>query len=202
MSAFWDEKYSIPTHAYGTEPNAYLVSQRHRLERGMEVLSVADGEGRNGVWLAQQGMRVTTVDGSAVAVQKALKLALDRRVNIRAQVADLTDWQWPVATFDAVVAIFIHFPPEIRRDMHHAMYAALKPGGLLIMEGFHPAQRDLGLTSGGPPVREMLFDADTLAADFQGMEILDLTEAAPVLDEGPLHQGEARTTRMVARRPL
>ncbi|WP_404381545.1 SAM-dependent methyltransferase [Caenispirillum salinarum] len=201
MSAFWDDKFAGHTHAYGTEPNAFLVSQRHRLERGMEVLSVADGEGRNGVWLAQQGMRVTTVDGSAVGVQKALKLALDRRVNIRAQVADLTDWHWPVATFDAVVAMFIHFAPELRRDMHHAMFAALKPGGLLIMEGFHPAQRDLGLTSGGPPVREMLFDAETLAADFQGMDILELEEAAPVLDEGPLHQGEARTTRLVARRP-
>lgn len=130
-----------------------------------------------------------------------MALALDRRVNIRAQVADLTDWQWPVAAFDAVVAVFIHFPPEVRRDMHHAMYAALKPGGLLIMEGFHPHQRDLGLTSGGPQAREMLYDAETLTADFQGMDILELEEAAPVLDEGPLHQGEARTTRLVARRP-
>jgi SAM-dependent methyltransferase len=167
----------------------------------MEVLAVADGEGRNGVWLAQQGMKVSSVDGSAVGVKKALKLALDRRVNIRAQVADLTDWRWPVASFDAVVAVFIHFTPDLRRDMHHAMYAALKPGGLLLMEGFHPDQRHLGLTSGGPPVAEMLFDADTLASDFQGMDILELEEAAPVLDEGPLHQGPARTTRLVARRP-
>lgn len=199
MSAFWDDKFAGRDYVYGTEPNAFLVSQRHRLERGQEVQAVADGEGRNGVWLAQQGLRVTTVDGSPVAVQKALKLALDRRVNIRAQVADLADWAWPVAAFDAVVAVFIHFPPETRRDMHHAMYAALKPGGLLVMEVFHPDQLDYG--SGGPPVREMLYDAETLRSDFQGMEILELDEVETELDEGPLHRGLARTTRLVARRP-
>lgn len=199
MSAFWDDKFAGPAFAYGTEPNAFLVSQRHRLERGMEVLSVADGEGRNGVWLAQQGLRVTTVDGSPVAVQKALKLALDRRVNIRAQVADLTDWIWPVSVFDAVAAIYIHFPPEVRRSMHHAMHAALKPGGLLVMEVFHPDQ--LGRGSGGPPVREMLYDAATLAEDFKGMEILLLEEVETELDEGALHRGAASVTRLVARRP-
>lgn len=198
-AAFWDEKYAGRDYAYGTEPNAFLVSQRHRLERGMEVLAVADGEGRNGVWLAQQGLRVTTVDGSAVAVQKALKLALDRRVNIRAQVADLTDWIWPVAVFDAVAAIYIHFPPDLRRSMHHAMYAALKPGGLLLMEVFHPDQ--LGRGSGGPPAREMLYDAATLAEDFKGMDILLLEEVETDLEEGRLHRGPASVTRLVARRP-
>ncbi|GAA0588887.1 class I SAM-dependent methyltransferase [Caenispirillum bisanense] len=199
MSAFWDDKFAGRDYVYGTEPNAFLVSQRHRLTPGMEVLAVADGEGRNGVWLAEQGMRVSTVDGSPVAVQKALKLALDRRVTIHAQVADLTDWVWPVAAFDAVAAIFIHFGPDLRRSMHHAMYGALKPGGLLLMEVFHPDQ--LGRGSGGPPVREMLYDAAILADDFRGADILHLDEVETDLDEGPLHRGSARVTRLVARRP-
>lgn len=200
MSAsFWDDKFAGRDYVYGTEPNAFLVSQRHRLERGMEVLAVADGEGRNGVWLAGQGLRVTSVDGSPVAVQKALKLALDRRVNIRAQVADLADWVWPVGTFDAVAAIYIHFGPDLRRAMHHSMYAALKPGGLLLMEVFHPDQ--LGRGSGGPPVREMLYDAATLEEDFRGMEFLLLEEVETELAEGLLHRGPASVTRLVARRP-
>ncbi len=199
MSAFWDDKFASREYLYGVEPNAFLVSQRHRLRPGMEVLAVADGEGRNGVWLAEQGMRVSTVDGSPVAVRKALKLALDRRVTIHAQVADLADWAWPVAAFDAVAAVFIHFGPDLRRSMHHAMYGALKPGGLVLMEVFHPDQ--LGRGSGGPPVREMLYDAATLAEDFRGAEVLHLEEVETDLDEGPLHRGAASVTRLVARRP-
>lgn len=200
MSAdFWDDRYGGRDYAYGTEPNAFLVSQRWRLDPGQEVLAVADGEGRNGVWLAQQGMKVTSVDASAVGLQKALRLALARGVMLRTTCADLLDWAWPCGTFDAVVSVFLHFPPAHRAAIHRAMLNAVRPGGLVILEAFRPEQLCLG--SGGPPVREMLYDAATLRADFADAEIVTLEDADPDLDEGPLHQGRAATVRLVARRP-
>lgn len=198
-SEFWDERYARRDYVYGTEPNAFLVKQRWRLDRGMEILAVADGEGRNGVWLAQQGMKVMSVDGSPVGLQKALKLALRRGVTLKTACADLLDWAWPQGVFDAVVAIFIHFRPGDRERMHRAMLEAVKPGGLIIMEAFRPEQLDYG--TGGPPVRDMLYSADMLRADFAEADILELEEVETELDEGPFHNGLAATVRMVVRRP-
>lgn len=195
----WDERYDRADFAYGTEPNAFLVGQRWRLERGMAVLAVADGEGRNGVWLAQQGMKVTSVDGSAVGLRKALGLALTRGVILRTICADLVDWDWPQGTYDAVASVFLHLPPEHRAAVHRAMLAAVRPGGLVLMEAFAPAQ--LAHASGGPRDAAMLYDAALLRADFAGAEILELQETETDLDEGPLHQGKAATVRLVARRP-
>ncbi|MQX38511.1 class I SAM-dependent methyltransferase [Roseospira navarrensis] len=138
-AAFWDDRYAAsPRHLYGVEPSAFLTRQRHRLDRRQSVLAVADGEGRNGVWLAGQGLKVHAVDGSAVGLQKAMRLALDRGVNLRTTCADLTDWAWPEGVYDAAVCIFLHLRPEHRRDVHRAMARALRPGGVLILEAFHP----------------------------------------------------------------
>ncbi|SDE20506.1 class I SAM-dependent methyltransferase [Rhodospira trueperi] len=198
---FWDQRYADRKYVYGVEPNAFLTRQRHRLDRGMSVLAVADGEGRNGVWLASHGMRVHAVDYSAVALQKAMRLALDRGVTLRTTCADLTDWTWPTAAYDAVVCLFLHLGPEHRAAVHRAMAGALAPGGLLIMEAFHPAQLRYG--TGGPPNAEMLYDPDTLAADFGGLLDIDVLEDGETdLDEGAHHQGRAHTTRLVGRAPM
>jgi SAM-dependent methyltransferase len=197
---FWDARFDRRDYVYGKEPNAFLVAQRHRLEPGMSVLAVADGEGRNGVWLAQQGMAVTSVDASAVGVRKALRLAMDREVRLTAVCADLTDWDWPQGTFDVVVAVFLHLRPAVRRRLHAAMLQALRPGGLMLLEAFRPEQLALG--TGGPPDREMLYAPETLSADFAEADILDLASAEPDLDEGPFHRGRAATVRLVARRPM
>lgn len=196
---FWDDRYDRADYVYGTEPNAFLVGQRWRLERGMRVLAVADGEGRNGVWLAQQGMKVMSVDSSPIGLRKALKLALARGVALQTTCADLRTWDWPQGAFDAVVAVFIHFGSEDRAAMHRAMLNAVRPGGLVMLEAFRPEQ--LGRASGGPPVRDMLVDAATLGADFAEAEILEMNDVETDLDEGPFHAGPAATVRMIARRP-
>lgn len=196
---FWDERFGRREYVYGTEPNAFLVGQRHRLEPGMSVLAVGDGEGRNGVWLAQQGMVVTSVDASAVGLQKALRLAMKRDVSIRTACADLRTWDWPVGSFDAVVSVFLHVHPEDRPGLHTRMLDAVKPGGLVMLEAFRPEQ--LGRGTGGPPVAEMLYSADTLRQDFAAAEIVELHEVETELDEGPGHAGPAATVRLVARRP-
>lgn len=198
-SDFWNLRYAEPGFAYGTEPNAFLVSQRQYLKPGMKALAVADGEGRNGVWLAQQGLDVLSVDASAVGLQKAQQLAADRGVALRTERVELTSWVWPVALFDIVAAIYIHFPPAVRATMHRAMFNALKPGGILILEAFTPDQ--LKYRSGGPPVVEMLYTPEMLRIDFAGAEILQLDELITDLAEGKYHRGQGAVVRLVLRRP-
>lgn len=196
---FWDTRYSEPGYAYGTEPNAFLVSKAGLLTPGMRALAVADGEGRNGVWLASRGLEVLSVDASEVGLRKTRELAASCGVAICTAQADLGRWAWPSAEFDAVVSVFAHFPPELRGRVHRAMLAALKPGGLVILEAFSPDQLDYA--SGGPRVPEMLYSAATLRADFAGGEILELAETRTELAEGKYHSGPAAVVRLVARRP-
>ena len=196
---FWDSRYSEPGFVYGTEPNAFLVSRAHLLKRGMTALAVADGEGRNGVWLASRGLDVLSVDASEVGLRKTRELAASRGVVVRTAQADLGRWAWPKAEFDVVVSIFAHFAPELRARLHRAMLAVLKPGGLLILEAFTPEQ--LNYTSGGPRVPEMLYTAAMLRDDFAGAELVELTETRCELAEGKYHSGPAAVVRLVARRP-
>jgi len=196
---FWESRYGEPGYAYGTVPNAFLREQAKRLSPGSRVLAVGDGEGRNGVWLAIQGHEVWSVDASAAGLAKALKLAAERGVSLHTELVDLSTWDWPVSAFDAVVSIFLHFRPDLRLRMHVAMLAALRPGGLLILEAFTPAQ--LGYSSGGPPDREMLFTAGMLRQDFAGADILFLEETRTELDEGRYHRGPAAVVRMLVRKP-
>jgi len=196
---FWDARYGEPGFAYGTAPNAYLVSQAARLRPGMRALAVGDGEGRNGVWLAQQGLEVLSVDASAVGLEKARALAVEHGVSLATECVDLRDWQWPASSYDLVAAIFVHFPPDHRAELHRAMFEALVPGGLIVLEAFTPGQ--LGRGSGGPPVAEMLYTPELLQADFPEAEWVEMTEAEVDLDEGPYHSGRAAVLRAVVRRP-
>ena len=200
MNEVWNARFAEDGYAYGTEVNAFLASRKQYLHAGMQVLAVADGEGRNGVWLAQRGMDVLSVDASEVGLAKAQQLAKDRGVTLHTELADLTVWAWPQGRFDALVAVYIHFMPAQRVRMHHAMLAALKSGGILILEAFTPKQ--LAYSSGGPAVSEMLYTADMLRADFAEGEILFLEERVTRLEEGRYHRGEASVVSMVLRRPV
>jgi cyclopropane fatty-acyl-phospholipid synthase-like methyltransferase len=200
MTDFWNARYGEPGFAYGTEPNAFLVARRNLLKPGMKALAVADGEGRNGVWLAQQGLDVLSVDASEIGLRKVRELAADRGVEVRTEKADLTVWTWPEREFDIVAAIFVHFPPEVRSRMHRHMLEALRPGGVLILEAFTPAQ--LNYKSGGPPVLDMLYTADMLRIDFAGGEILETEECVTDLEEGKYHRGPGAVVRLVVRRPV
>ncbi|HHJ80767.1 MAG TPA: class I SAM-dependent methyltransferase [Candidatus Tenderia electrophaga] len=196
--AFWQARYSQQGAAYGVEPNAFLRRQAGGLRPGSKVLVVGDGEGRNGVWLARQGMQVTTVDYAQAGIDRALALASESRVNINAVCADLSDWPWPQAEFDVVVSIYLHFPSTLRTQMHQCMLAALKPGGQVILEAFNKAQLDY--PSGGPPLADALFSADLLAQDFASADIALCQESVVELDEGKYHVGPAAVVRLLARR--
>lgn len=193
---FWDERYRGDGYVYGVEPNLFLVAQAHRLVPGARVLLPGDGEGRNGVWLADQGMRVVSVDGSATGLAKARQLASERGVEIRTEQADLVDWSWPVAGVDAVVSLFLHLGASDRSVVHRGMSDSLRPGGVLILEAFRPEQ--LRSASGGPKDPEMLYTAAQMREDFADLEIVLLDEVISDLREGSLHDGPGATLRLVA----
>ena len=194
----WDERFSRTEPVYGEEPNAYLRAQVNRLKPAANILVPGDGYGRNGIWLARQGFRVHTVDLSSVGVERAQKAALAAGVSMTIEQADLSLWCWPVARFDAAACIFLHLAPQARRSVHRNVFAALKPGGLLILEAFTPAQ--LQNTSGGPKQVELLYSADILGHNFQTAEAVELDECEIQLDEGRLHRGPAAVVRAVFRK--
>jgi SAM-dependent methyltransferase len=195
----WNERYATAEYIYGTAPNQYLRSQLYRLAPGARVLVAADGEGRNGVWLAACGLDVTCIDQSPVGLAKAAALARQRGVAPRFVCADLAAAPIAGAPYQAVVAVFAHFPPDTRAHIHRSLAATLQPGGLFVLEAFHP--RQLGRPSGGPRSVDMLYSADLLCQDFAGLEVLELVEGVALLDEGPKHQGEGFIVRFVGRKP-
>jgi SAM-dependent methyltransferase len=198
-SQFWDKRYDELDYAYGKQANQFLTEQQHRLEPSMKTLVVGDGEGRNGVWLASQGLEVLSIDLSPVGLKKAEALAIEHQVKIQTLCADLTSWNWPEAVYDLVVAIYVHFAPEVRQQMHRSMLKALKPGGLLILEAFNieQLQYQIEYDSGGPKIPAMLYDPKMLRQDFAGGKILELTETITELREGRYHNGKASVIRLV-----
>jgi cyclopropane fatty-acyl-phospholipid synthase-like methyltransferase len=195
----WDERYASEDYLFGTEPNEFLVSQRHLLKPGMSCLAVADGEGRNGVWLAQQGLQVLSVEASAVALEKAKKLAQQRGVAIDFEQADLAHWQWGENRFDVVAAIFIQFaPPALREQMFAGIRRCLKPGGLLLLQGYTP--RQLEYKTGGPPVAENMYTEALLRNAFGDMQIMHLREHDDHIGEGAGHSGMSALIDLVARK--
>jgi SAM-dependent methyltransferase len=196
---FWDQAFETPGYKYGTEPNAFLRAQAHRLPPACEVLVPGDGEGRNGVWLARQGHAVFSVDGSAVGLGKARALAAQQGVVLRTAQVDLADWAPPPASADAVVLTYVHLPAALRAVAHRRLAGALRPGGWLILEAFHPLQ--LRHTSGGPKDAALLYTLDLLRADFAGLREELAFEGEVVLDEGPGHQGMAHVVRWLAQAP-
>lgn len=196
----WDERYTGEDYHFGTEPNDFLKSQRSLFKPGMFCLAVADGEGRNGVWLAQQGLHVLSVEASAVALDKARKLAQQRGVVVQFEQVDLMHWSWGESRFDAVVAIFIQFaPPGLREQMFAQIKRCLKPGGLLLLQGYTP--RQLHYRTGGPSQAENLYTETLLREAFADMEIIELREHDDVISEGAGHSGMSALIDLVARKP-
>ncbi|MDY0050305.1 MAG: class I SAM-dependent methyltransferase [Halothiobacillaceae bacterium] len=199
MKSFWEKRYAEEDFAYGIHPNAFLVEQVAHLPAGGRVLVAGDGEGRNGVWLARHGFIVTSVDYAQSGLDKARRLAAEQGVVIDTCCADLTAWRGPSAAFDAVVSIFVHFPPAVRREVHRSLFESLRPGGLLLLEAFSPEQ--LRYSSGGPSSVDLLYTAWQLEEDFTEGEFLLLQETLTELDEGACHQGPAAVTRALIRKP-
>lgn len=197
---FWEDRYSGEGYLFGTEPNDFLVEEADRLLPGMRALAVADGEGRNGVWLAEQGLEVVSVDFSANALAKARALAAERGVRIETRQADLFSWDWPVAAFDLVVTFYIHPPSNNQRILLAAMFQALRPGGLLIFEAYSKAHAECEF--GGPDDPDRLYATALLRQILAEAEILLLEEKTIVRRSGRYPGKPAAVLRLIARRPI
>ena len=197
----WNDRFASSDYVFGTNPATFLVEQAHRLPPKASILAVADGEGRNGVWLAAQGHAVTSIDISIQGQAKAARLAEMRDVELDLLIADLADWSWPVERYDAVVAIFIQFAePELCDAIFANMRRATLPGGRLLLQGYRPEQLDYG--TGGPPCSENMYTAALLGTAFGDWTIEHLVEHDSVIDEGAGHNGMSALVDMVARKPV
>lgn len=200
LKAFWNSRYAKAgdEYVYGTEPNAFLAAYAAKLARGGAVLCLADGEGRNSVWLAKQGFRVAAIDVSEEGVTKARSLAEREGAAVDAQVADVTRFDYGHARYDAVVSIFLHLPAKARRATHRHVIEGLKPGGLFVYEAYGPEQPGYG--TGGPPEPELLHSLDDVLADLEGCAIEHAFCGVRPVHEGRAHRGDGYVVQVIARR--
>jgi len=199
---FWNERFDKEEFIFGKEPNEYLVDQSKRfLTPGNKVLCIADGEGRNGVWLAKQGMHVVGFDASDIALAKAKQFAKDNQVEVEYSFSDTDGFTWQTNCYDAVVGIFIQFAdPEMRARIFSQAHQALKPGGIFILQGYTPKQ--LEYKTGGPSLIEHLYTEEMIRELSEEFEILDLQCYEKELSEGARHTGMSALLGMVARKSL
>lgn len=197
----WDARFSSDEYIFGTAPNIWLAQHIDLLKPGMHVLAVADGEGRNSVWMAQQGLQVDAFDISPVGIEKAKKLAQQQGVKVNFSIHGVEDYPWTTGTYDAVVAIFIQFAdPETRATLFKRMKSALKPDGMILLQGYTPKQ--LEYKTGGPPNLSHLYTEELLQDAFGDLDISELNAYEQVLTEGTQHHGQSALIGLVARRPF
>ncbi len=195
----WDKRFSTPEYVFGEAPNAFLASQAHLLGSG-KALAVADGEGRNSVWLAQQGMSVDAFDFSAPAIAKAQALAVKHQVNVNFMCSDWQSFDWPKAHYDLVAGIFFQFAaPDERAEIFEKIDKSIKPGGLLIIQGYGLNQ--LKFNTGGPGKLDHLYDEPMLRDAFAGYEVQVCDTYEAILSEGAGHSGMSALVGFVARKP-
>lgn len=201
QNQFWNERFNREEFIFGKEPNEYLVQQtKAHLKPGLKILCIADGEGRNGVWLAKQGMQVDAFDVSDIALAKAKQFAQDNSVKVNYSLSDTDGWTWEPNSYDAIVAIFIQFADsEMRQRIFKQVQLALKPGGIFILQGYTPKQ--IEYKTGGPSLLEHLYTEEGIRDLTKELRVLDLNCYEKVLSEGARHSGMSALLGLVAQKP-
>jgi len=201
QNTFWNMRFNKEEFIFGKEPNEYLVKQaKQYLKPGNTVLCIADGEGRNGVWLAKQGMRVDAFDVSDIALAKAKQFAKDNSVELSHTLCDTDGWNWQENSYDAIIAIFIQFAdPVMRERIFKQVCLSLKPGGIFILQGYTPKQ--LEYKTGGPSAIEYLYTEKMICELVHKLNIMDLACYEQELSEGARHSGMSALLGLVAQKP-
>ena len=195
--SMWDEKYSDASYFYGTEPNDFLKENVTHLPMG-KVLCLADGEGRNSVFLAKQGYSVTAVDASPVGLDKATRLAQENNVEITTICADLNEFDLGHMEWDGIVSIFCHLPAPLRAKVHGAVQSALTVNGVFLLEAYTPKQLEFG--TGGPRSEAFLMSQDQLTTDLDGLDFVQLHETTRTITEGQGHNGQSAVVQCIAKK--
>lgn len=199
MKKFWDLRYSQPEYAYGKEPNRYFEYILSNLKPG-KILLPAEGEGRNAVFAAENGWKVTAVDFSSKARDKAQQYAVERNVTMNYLISDVEKYNFPENEYDAAALIYAHFPPQCRTNIHKSVIKSIKPGGTLIVEAF--SKKQINNNTGGPREVNLLYDLKELLEDFKGMVIGVAAETDIELSEGIYHKGRADVIRILAKKHI
>ncbi|WP_340113204.1 class I SAM-dependent methyltransferase [Maribellus mangrovi] len=197
MNDFWNQRYSSIEYAYGEAPNEFVKVQLSKLQPGT-ILFPAEGEGRNAVYAALQNWKVSAFDSSSEGRKKAFQLAKKYNVNIDYRITTYEEVNFQTESFDCVVLVFAHMPPAKRSEYHQKLWSFLKPGGTLLLEGFHKNQ--IFRNSGGPKNIDMLFSEAELSNDFSAASELSVSETETELNEGKFHRGTASIIRVIARK--
>ena len=193
----WDERYSADEYAYGTKANDFVLEHFNKIPTG-KVLCLAEGEGRNAVYLAEYGYEVTAVDASAVGLEKAKRLAQLRNVHLDTVVSDLAHYKIEPDSLEGVVSIFCHIPKDVRQNLHRDVVAGLKPGGVLILEAYTPAQLKFG--TGGPKTDELTMTLVDLEQELEGLDLILAQEIERDVIEGLYHTGRGAVVQVIGRK--
>ena len=194
----WNDRYSAEALPYGADPNSFLAAQAAHIPPG-PLLCLAEGYGRNAMWLAGEGHAVTAVEQSGVAIERGRALAKERGVAVDFVQADLAAFDLGESTWSGIVSVFAHLPVELRADVHARVVRALAPGGVFILEAYAPAQ--LGFRTGGPRDVTLLMTRDALVRELSGLEFVVAQEVEREVIEGVLHKGRAAVVQVVGRKP-
>ena len=194
----WDERFSQPGFAYGDEPNVFVAEVASRIPPG-PVLCLAEGQGRNAVFLAQRGLDVTMMDQSAVGLSRARELAAARGASIATVQGDLADFVIVPGSWSGIVSVFAHVPRALRADVHRRVVAGLRPGGAFVFVAYSPRQLQMG--TGGPTDVSLLPTLADLRHELAGLELEVADEVVRELHEGALHVGPSALVQVLARRP-
>jgi SAM-dependent methyltransferase len=202
MSEFdrWEGRYAAPEYIFGRAPNYFIAFCKPLLPASGKALAIADGEGRNGVWLALQGLETLSIDFSPTAQKKAAVLAQESGATLSFELADVHSWPYPAETYDVVAEIFTQFSdPGQRRAKWDGMKRALKSGGLLIIQGYTPKQLDYG--TGGPKQLDHLYTRELLETEFAGWRDMRIVEEELEMHEGRAHSGKSAVINFTAWKP-
>ncbi|MGK5083435.1 class I SAM-dependent methyltransferase [Bdellovibrionota bacterium FG-1] len=196
----WDTRYGTDEFYYGTDPNDFLKANAKLIAPGGETLCLAEGEGRNAVFLAENGLKVTAVDGSSVGLGKMEKLAHAKNVLVTSIVSDLSDYQIEAGKWDCIVSIWCHVPQDLRRKLHHLVVEGLRPGGVFILEAYHP--RQLEFKTGGPSDANLMMRLDDLREELFGLDFLVAHEIERDVHEGKGHFGKSAVVQVLGRKTV
>ncbi len=193
----WNTRYSESGYAYGKEPNAFLAAHFTRVPKG-KVLVLADGEGRNGVFLATKGYTVTSVDWSIVGLEKARALAKEKQVELTTVLCDLEHFQIKPNEWSGIVSIFCHLPKPLRQSVHQACVQGLMHGGVFLLEAYSPKQLQFG--TGGPKTEELLMPLNDVIEELNGLSFELAHEIERDVIEGKYHTGRASVIQIIAKK--
>ncbi len=194
----WDERYSGDEFVYGKEANGFLKECLEFIPKGGKVLCLAEGEGRNAIYLAQSGFEVHAVDLSSVGREKALKWANEHGLELHYEVADLAHYDFGVELWDAVISIWAHVPSELQKILSDKIVHGLRQNGVLILEGYNKKQLEYG--TGGPKNEDMLYDLNRLRDQYSKLEIIRAEDRVRFVSEGLLHNGESSVTQFIGKK--